>query len=164
MKKIITVLLLFPLFTHAQDCRLKKGTDDLTSRPTLSTGFIPFDDFSLSMDANGKEIDFFFQVKVGSKCFDENSVLMVTFEGKNQKQQYKNSGGMNCDGIIHVIFKNLTYTNTQLTKLATKKSVSIAFTDLNGKTTTVAISPEQQKLLTDNASCISVQAKTLIGQ
>jgi len=164
MKYLITVLLSLPLFVNAQDCRLKKGTDDLTSRPTLSTGFIPFEDFSLSMDANGKEIDFFFLVKVGSKCYDETSVLMVTFEGKNQKQQYKNSGGMNCEGTIHVIFKNLAFTNTQLTKLATKKTVSIAFTDLNGKINTVTLSPEQQKLLMDNASCIAAQAKTLIGQ
>src|SRR4051812_31277516 len=164
MKYLITVFLLLPLFTIAQDCKLKKGTDDITSRPTLSTGFIPFDDFSLSMDANGKEIDFFFVVRLGSKCFDENSVVVATFEGKNQKQQYKNSGGMNCEGTIHMIFKNLAYTNSQLTKLATKKTVSIAFTDMNGKVNTVTLSPEQQKTLMDNAGCIATQAKTLIGQ
>jgi len=162
MKYLITVLLSLPLFINAQDCHLKKGTDDMTSRPTLSTGFLSFEDFSLSMDAGAKEIDFFFLVKVGSKCFDENSVVTVTFEGRNQKTEYKNTGGMNCDGTIHVIFRNLAFTSSQLTKLGTRKPVSIGFTDSNGKTNTVPLSPEQQKIFMENANCIANQAKTLL--
>jgi hypothetical protein len=162
MKYFITVLLLLPLFVCAQDCKLKKGTDDMTSRPTLSTGFVPYDDFSLSMDANSKEIDFFFLVKTGSKCYDENSIVTVTFEGRNQKTEYKNTGGMNCDGIVHVIFKNLSFTISQLTKLATKKAVSIGFTDNNGKVNTFTLSPQQQQLFMDNANCIAKEAKTLL--
>lgn len=164
MKYLIAVLLSLPLFVSAQDCQLKKGTDDMTSRPTLSTGFISFEDFSLSMDANSKEIDFFFLVKVGSKCFDENSVVTVVFEGRNQKTEYKNTGGMNCDGTVHVIFKNLAFTSSQLTKLGTKKPISIAFTDSNGKTNTVTFTPEQQKIFMERANCIATQGKTLIAQ
>lgn len=165
MKYLFTVLLFLPLFVCAQDCKLKKGTDDMTSKPTLSTGFIAFDDFSVSMDANNKEIDFFFLVKTGSKCFDvENSEMTVTFEGKNQKAVYRNTGSTNCEGTLHVIFKNLSFTVSALNKLATKKAVSIAFTDSNGKTTTVSLSPQQQQLFMQNANCIANQAKTLIGQ
>jgi len=162
MKYLFTVLLLSPLFVWAQDCKLKKGIDDMTSRPTLSTGFISFDDFNLSMDAGSKEIDFFFVVKVGSKCFDENSVVTAIFEGRNQKAEYKNTGSMNCDGTVHVIFRNLSFTLSSLTKLATKKTVSLAFTDTNGKVNTVTLSPAQQQLLMDNAACIAKEAKTLV--
>lgn len=162
MKYLIIVLLSLPLLSLAQDCKLKKGIDDMTSKPTLSTGFIAFNDFSVSMDANSKEIDFFFLVKTGSKCFDaENSVVTVTFEGKNQRAVYKNSGGTNCDGTIHVIYKNLAFTASALTKLGTKKAVSIMFTDSNGKTNTVSLTPQQQQVFMDNANCIATQAKTL---
>ena len=147
MKHLLAVLLLSPFFNLAQDCKLKKGTDDITSKPTLSTGFVDFGDFSLSMDAGSKEIDFFFLVKKGSKCYDENSEVTITFEGRNpQKTPYKNTGSMNCDGVIHVIFKNLSFTTSQLTKLGTKKPASIAFTDNNSKVITVVFTPEQQQL------------------
>jgi hypothetical protein len=162
MKYLITVLLFLPLFVCAQDCKLKKGTDDMTSKPTLSTGFVPYGDFSLSMDANSKEIDFFFLVKTGSRCYDENSVVTVTFEGRNQKAEYKNTGSMNCDGVVHVIFKNLSFTISQLTKLGTKKAVSIAFTDNNGKVNAFTLSPQQQQLFMDDANCIAKEAKTLL--
>ncbi|MBS1564835.1 MAG: hypothetical protein JST39_10620, partial [Bacteroidetes bacterium] len=137
----------------------------MTSQATLSTGFIAFEsDFNLSMDANSKEIDFFFVVKVGSRCFDENSIMTVVFEGKNQKQEYKNTGGTNCDGTLHVIFRNSSYTATALTKLSTKKAVSIAFTDANGKVNTVTLNPQEQQALMANATCIANESKTLIGQ
>jgi len=167
MKYLATVLLLLPLFVCAQDCKLKKGMDDMTSRPTLSTGFVAYDDdFTLSMDANSKEIDFFFLLKTGSRCYDENSIVTVTFEGGRnpQKTQYKNAGGMNCDGVVHVIFKNLSFTMSQLTKLGTKKAISIAFTDNNGKVNSFTLSPPQQQLFMQNANCIATQAKTLLGQ
>ncbi len=163
MKYLITVLFLLPLFASAQDCKLKKGTDDITSRPTLSTGFVSFDGFTLSMDASSKEIDFFFIVNTGSKCFDvENTNITAIFEGGKQKTEYKNSGGLNCDGIIHVIFKNLSFTPSPLQKLATKKIISLIFTDSNSKAVTINLSPAQQQLLMDNAACIATQAKTIL--
>jgi hypothetical protein len=92
--------------------------------------------------------------------------VTVTFEGGRtpQKTEYKNTGGMNCDGIVHIIFKNLSFTISQLTKLGTKKSVSLAFTDANGKVNTFTFSPQQQQQFMESANCIAIQAKTLIGQ
>jgi hypothetical protein len=163
MKYLFTVLFLLPLLASAQDCKLKKGTDDMTSRPTLSTGFLQFGTFTLSMDAGSKEIDFFFIVNTGSRCFDvENTNIVAVFEGGKQKTEYKNSGGLNCDGIIHVTFKNLAFTPSNLQKLATKKVISFIFTDSNSKAITIPLNPAQQQMLMDNATCIAAQAKTII--
>ena len=163
MKYLITVLFVLPLFVSAQDCKLKKGTDDITSKPTLSTGFLTFDTFTLSMDASSKEIDFFFIVNSGPKCFDlENTNITAVFEGGKQKTEFRNSGGLNCDGIIHIIFRNLSFTQSSLTKLATKKVITLIFTDSNGKATPVSLSPAQQQVLMDNAACIVKESKTII--
>lgn len=163
MKYILMIALIFPLCTQAQDCNLKKEKDDFTNKPKLSTGFMEIQDFTLSIDADSKNIDFFFVSKnSGAKCFDENSTAFFTFEGGKLKSEFKNGGGMNCDGAFHMIFRNTSFTPSALTRIATKKTLSIKFTDSNGKPTLIELTPDQQVQLMKNASCIAAEAKTVL--
>ena len=161
MKFIIALALLLPVAAGAQDCDLKKGKDEITSKPTLSTGFIALQDISLSFDASNKEIDLFFVMNNASaKCFDEESNIELTFEGGRQKTELKGSGSLNCEGMFHVILRNSAFTPSNLQKMATKKVVSIKVT--SNKVIVIALTPEQQQLLMDKASCIAKAAKTIL--
>jgi hypothetical protein len=163
MKLIIAVLFLLPLTSLAQDCKLKKGIDDISSKPTLSTGFLALQDLSLSMDANSREIDLFFVMNnAAAKCFDEESTITVTYEGGRLKTELKGNGSLNCDGLFHVIFKNSAYTPSNLQKLATKKVVNIKVVSANNKITNINLTPEQQQDLMNNAACIAREAKTIL--
>jgi hypothetical protein len=53
------------------------------------------------------------------------------------------------------------YTPANLTKLATKKVVTISFSDRNDKKTIVSLQPADQELLMKMADCIAKEAKTL---
>lgn len=163
MKFIITLALLVPFALQAQDCNLKKGKDEITSKPTLSTGFIPLQDLSLSFDANSKEIDLFFVMNnAAAKCFDEESSITVTYEGGKLKTELKSNGSLNCDGLFHVILKNSQYTPSNLQKLATKKVINIKVISANNKITNINLTPEQQQQLLDKAACIAREAKTIL--
>ncbi len=163
MKHILICICFLPFATMAQDCNLKKGQDDITSKPTLSTGFIDLQGNTLSIDINSKEIDFFFVLSGTTvKCLDEATEITFVYEGGKLKQEFKNYGSMNCEGIFHVIFKNSAYTNSQLQRLAAKKIISIQFTGNNPKPFIISLVPDQQVLLQNTISCVIKEAKTVL--
>ena len=163
MKYIIFFACLLPLSLLAQDCNLKKGKDAITSKPTLSTGFIDLPNTTLSIDMNSKEIDFFFVLDNRAvKCLDEETEVVVLFEGGKLKVQFKNSGSMNCDGIFHIIFKNSAYTPSQLTKLGSKKIIGLQITSTNPKPYIINFTPAQQQILMNTISCVIKEAKTVL--
>jgi hypothetical protein len=163
MKFIITILLLLPVFLNAQDCNLKKGMDAITSKTTLSTGFIELPGATLSIDVNSKEIDFFFVMSSqAAKCLDESTEVSFIFEGGKLKTEFKNSGSMNCDGIFHIIFKNSVYTPSPLQRLGSKKIITIRLTGNTPKPTDITLSPEQQQTFLTLVNCIIKESKTVL--
>jgi hypothetical protein len=163
MKYILFCIFLLPLALSAQDCKLIKGKDDITSKPTLSTGFIELQGNTLSIDINSKEIDFFFVLTGGTvKCLTEETEITMVYEGGKQKQEFKNYGSMNCDGIFHVIFKNSAYTNSQLQRLAAKKIISIQFTGSSPKPYIISLVPDQQVSLQNTINCVIKEAKSVL--
>jgi hypothetical protein len=165
MKQIFIALLLLPLAVRAQDCTLKKETDQFSQEPKLSTGFIPvnagLDRVLITVDADGKEIVLLFSLKstADSRCFDDASTAVVIFEG-GTKLNLRNSGAMNCEGIFQLSFKNVTTTPSALQRFTTKKITSINLT--GNKTTNIVLQDDQKQLLMDKISCLVKEAKTLI--
>jgi len=164
MKYFVAIILLAPLWlsTHAQDCKVKKTTDPYTKEAKMSSGVIPLKGASLSIYADGKEIDFFFSMDGKEKCFSDASAAVVMYEGTKMKASFKNGGPVNCDGIFHLIFKNQVVTPSLLQRLITQKIVSIQFTGSNKSQITVSFSPEEQQTLMTRADCLIKEAKTLI--
>ena len=165
MKGIVAVLLLSPLFVDAQDstaavCRLIRETDPYTKEVRLSSGFMDLQGATLTIDADSKEIDFFFVVD--SKCFEDESTVFIFFEGNKAKTTYRNTGSMNCDGYFHFIFRNGASTPTMLQKLATQRVAHFIFTGNDKKAVTVDLLPDQQKTLMDITACLIAESKTLI--
>ncbi|MES1197650.1 MAG: hypothetical protein ABUL41_00035 [Chitinophagaceae bacterium] len=167
MKYIVTICLLIPLFSNAQDpvaigCKLNKQTDPYTKETKLSTGFIQLNGGSVTIDADSKEIDVFFTISGNDKCFDYNSMAAVYFEGTKMKLSVRNSGSMNCEGLYHFIFKNTPTTNSILQKIATQKINNIVFTGNNKKETKLTFIPDQQQKVMELTTCLVNEAKTLI--
>jgi len=162
MKYSLIILFLFPPVLQAQDCKVKKTTDPYTKEVKVSTGFIQLQGASLSIDADGKEIDFFFSMDGKEKCFSDASTAVVFYEGTKMKANFKNGGPVNCDGIFHIIFRNVATTPTLLQRLITQKITSIQFTGNNKALTTITFSPEEQQTLMTRADCLIKEAKTLI--
>jgi hypothetical protein len=165
MKHWFFICLLLPAAIKAQDCNLKKDQDLLTNKPKLSTGFIELDNAILNIEVSGKDIDFFFVIKnKAANCFNDESEVLVTYEGGKLKNEYRNSTGYtNCEGVFHLVFRNsATYTPSGLQKLIAKKAISFLFTASNGKTTLVALNDAQQKLIVQLATCIAKDAKTVL--
>jgi len=163
MKYILFCICLLPMALTAQDCNLKKGMDDITSKLNLSTGFIELQGNTLSIDISSKEIDFFFVLNnTAVKCLNEETELTVTYEGGKFKTEFKNSGSMNCDGIFHLIFKNSAYTNSQLQRLAAKKIISMQFSGSSPKPYVVSFTPEQQQMLQQTINCVIKESKTVL--
>lgn len=165
MKYIALIVALVPFFLSAQDstaigCKLVKETDPYTRETKLSSGFISLQGASLTIDADNKEIDFFFAVP--DKCFADASTVFIFFEGSKIKTTYRNSGSMNCDGFFHFVFKNGITTPTVLKKLGSQKVANFVFTGTDGKATTVNILPDQQKSLMEITTCMIKESKTLI--
>lgn len=167
MKQILSLLFLFPLFAAAQDttatvCKINKEKDPYTKETKLSTGFIFLKGGSVTIDADSKEIDVLFSIEGVDKCFDNNSMAAVFFEGTKSKMTSRNGGTMNCEGLFHSVFKNTASTSTVLQKMMTLKINRIVFTGNNKKETTVTIDPAQQQTLMILATCLVNEAKTLI--
>lgn len=160
--KYLLIVTLFPGYLMAQDCQLNRETDPYTKETKLSTGFISLRGGSVTIDADSREIDIFFSVGGTDKCFDNNSMAAVFFEGSKIKQSYRNAGTMNCDGYFHFNFKNAAATSTLLQKLTTQKIASIVFTGNNKTETKLTLSPEQQETLMQLSSCLVKEAKTLL--
>ena len=165
MKYLLIVICLFPLCIQAQDCKLKKTTDPYTKEKQLSTGFIQLDGASLAINADSKEIDFFFSMDGKEKCLSDASSVVVNYDGKKQKQTFRNNGPVNCDGIFHIIFKNMATTPTLLQRLITQKIISLQFiNDNNTKKPllNIDVSADQQQALMTKGDCLIREAKTLI--
>jgi hypothetical protein len=167
MKFVSLFLLLFPVFLSAQnattpECKLIKETDPYTKETRLSTGFISLQiGASLSIDADGKEIDFFFTIP--DECYTDASTIFVFFEGSKVKATYRNAGSMNCDGYFHFIFRNGAATPSGLQKLATQKVSSFVFTGNDKKKpVTISLLPDQQKEFMEAAACMIAESKALI--
>src|SRR5258706_12733072 len=143
MKYGIIPLLLISIYTSAQECKLNKVTDPFTKETKLSTGFIGLQNASITVDADKTEIDFFFSLNGNDKCFDNNSMAAVFFEGSKAKISYRNSGSMNCEGFFHFNFKNTEGTPSLLQKLSTQKIASILFIGNDKKETRIIFTTEQ---------------------
>lgn len=163
MKLLFAAVLLFPLFSLAQDCNLKKETNSFTHETRLTTGFIPFNTALLSIDANSTDIDFFFSITNAgdAKCFDDASTAVVVFDGTRYKTTFHNSGSMNCEGMFHFTFRNSTATPYALKRLATQKVSTITFNGSNKSVTVLTLSDEQKQLLMNLAACVAKEAQTL---
>lgn len=160
MKPIFLSLFLFPLFAVAQDCKLIRETDPYTKETKISSGFITLQGASVTIDADSKEIDFFFALN--DKCFNDASTVYIYFEGSKAKITYRNAGGMNCDGYFHFKYRNATGVNSVLQKLSTQPVAHFIFIGNDKKETTVDLLPDQQKMLMQATSCVVNEGKTLI--
>ena len=163
MKYLLTLLLTLPFFAFAQDCNLKKTKDQFSQEPKLTTGFVPFSNAKLSIDADSKEIDFLFSVSSASesKCFDDASTITFVYDGK-LKANFKNTGTMNCEGLFHITFKNLPTSPSPLQRLATKKITAISFTSNDKSVTTISLGVTQQQELMEMINCQVTEAKKII--
>lgn len=162
MKLFFLILFLFPLWLSAQDCKLKRTTDPYTKEIKLSTGFIVLQGASLSIDADSKEIDFFFSIEGSDKCFTDASTATVFYEGTKMKANFRNNGTMNCEGFFHIIFKNGAATSALLQRLITQKIVNIIFTGNNKTQTTIGLNTEQRQAIMSLGDCLIKEAKTLL--
>lgn len=160
MRSILLAGFLFPLFAGAQDCKVVRETDPYTRETRLSSGFIALQTgASVSVDANKKEIDFFFIVP--DKCFNDQSSVFIFFEGSKTKTTYRNAGSMNCDGNFHFTFKNGTVTPTVVKKLSTLKVSQFIFTGTDKKEMIVSLLPAQQEKLMQAVACLEAESKKL---
>jgi hypothetical protein len=162
MKRLFLLFLLLPFCAAAQNCNLQKEKDPYTKELKISTGFITLQGTSLSIDADSKEIDFFFTLSGEGKCFDYESMVMVIFEGGKLKTNFRNSGTVNCEGYFHFTFRNGPSASSILTNLSTKKVITLKFTGANKKETTLNLTEEQQKTFMELTACLVKEAKTLL--
>jgi hypothetical protein len=167
MKYILVLVLFCPLFLAAQDttatgCKLNRETDPFTKEIKISTGFIPLDGGSVTIDATKTEIDFLFSIEGADRCFDNNSTAFVFFEGTKMKLSGRNGGSMNCEGLFHFIYRNTTTLPSMLTKMTAQKVNHIVFTGNNKKESTLTLSPADQQLFMVLADCLVNASKELI--
>lgn len=120
------------------------------------------------MDAGKLEIDWMIEVGNGNLCFDDNAEIQVFFEGSKQRLMLRNSGTMNCEGLLHVIFKNGTSTNYQLSKLATTpiQRIVVLKSNQSDKKEQWAIepTPDQRVRWMKSVSCLVTESKSLLTQ
>ncbi len=162
MRKSFLFLLLIPFFGSAQDCNLQKDKDPITSENKISTGFFALKGASLSIDADSKNIDFFFTLSGDGKCFDYESTVTAFFEGGRLKTNFKNSGTVNCEGYFHFTFRNGAGTAYTLVNLSSKKVITLKFSGTNKTETTLSLTREQQQTLMNMTTCLVKEAKTLV--
>ena len=168
MKKIWFVFFLLPLFSIAQDCTLKKEVNTITSEQTLTTGFVPFNSggvqLSISMEVTAKEFNLYFLIENPTPCFKDESTGVVNFDSDRSKVKLKNIGGVNCQGIFQVMYRNAAITPAYLERLSQKKIASIQFkvNPDDDKLISVNYTPAQQQQMTDMLLCIIKQGKAMI--
>jgi hypothetical protein len=162
MKQLFFLTLLLPFYGFAQDCNLPIEKDKYSDEMKVSTGFIALQGTSLSIEANSKEIDFFFTLTSTGKCFDYESFVTIIFEGGRLKTNYKNTGTVNCEGYFHFTFRNGTSTPSTLLNISTKKILTMKFMGTNKTETNLNLTAEQQQTLMALAACVIKEAKTLL--
>ena len=157
------LLVMVPLLSQAQDCKLSRETDPFTKEIRLSTGFIFIDGGSVTFDADSKEIDVLFSIEGADRCFDNNSTAYIFFEGVKSKVTVRNGGTMNCEGLFHFIFKNNATTSTPslLQKLMTQSLDHITFTTTSGKEVVLTVSAADRATVSKMANCLVTEAKTI---
>jgi len=165
MKYILTLLLATPLFGAAQNCKLKKETDQFSQQPKLSTGFMSMlakgTRISLNMVADSKEVKLLFSLGDGA-CFDDQSTAIFSFDSSRTKSTQRNSSSMNCDGIFTIIFRNAATTPSALQKMTLQKISSIILTDNTKKKIEISLKEDEKKLILEKATCLVNEAKALI--
>ena len=144
----------------SQDCKLIRETDPYTKETKISTGFLTLQGGTLNIEADSKELDFFFSLP--DRCFEDESTVFIFFEGSRTRTSYRNAGSMNCDGYFHFKYRNNASTNTVLNKLSTMKVSQLIFTDRDKKEIVVALLPAQQQALMEATACMVTESKTLI--
>lgn len=160
MKLILSLLLLVPVLAGAQDCKLINEKDPYTKETKLSSGAMSLQGAVLTIDADKKEIDFFFEVS--GKCFNDMSTALIYFQGTKVKTTWRNAGSMNCDGYFHFKFRNGTTVPTVLGKLETLKVEQFIFKGNDEKEVIVSLTPAQQSALQQAVGCINKESKTLL--
>ena len=164
MRNFVLLLLLVPTVVFSQDCKLKRQTDPYTRITTLTTGFVPLEGASVSIDASKDDIDMLFTIKGSDRCFTDASQAYIYFVGSKSKQSVRNAGSMNCEGLFHFIFKNNTSPTTLLKKLAAQQVEKIVFVGNDKKEITVALDASQGKTLMQLTACILAEAPGLKTQ
>ena len=163
MKKIVFALALLPFAALAQDCDIKKETDQFTREAKLSTGFIKLQSSALSIDADKKEFDFFFNIEGADKCFDDQLIVVVMFEGSKQRNTYRSTGSTNCEGLFHFTVRNGPETPFAVKRFSTIKVTQFIFTTNNSKKPTlITLTAPQQDALLKAAGCVATAAKELV--
>lgn len=119
---------------------------------------------SLVLDASKAEIDWMLEVGDGKVCFNDEASIQVFFEGSKLRLLFRNSGTLNCEGLLHVLFKNSVSTNYQLTKLATLPIKQIVVTNPDKKSWIMEPTPEQRANWMRSASCLVEESKKLLTQ
>ena len=156
------------LMASAQDCSLIRNTDSYTKLSTISTGYFKMPGGSLLLDANKQEIDWMIEVGNGNLCFDDGSNIQVFFEGSKQRLMFRNAGTMNCEGLLHVLFKNGPSTNYQLGRMATLpiQRIVISKSDDPDKKEQWSIEPDatQRTRWMHSVACLIAESKTLLTQ
>jgi hypothetical protein len=166
MKKIFLLLMLFPLFSGAQDCDLKDEKDRYNQDPRLTTGFKEFaggaEEFLFSISADKTEVDLFISLTTPNGiCFDEYSRAVILFEGGKQRTTIKNGGTTNCKGNFHFVFKNIENLPAQLKMLSEKKIKSVQLSGNNEKKVELTPTAEEQELFMKLLNCVIKELENL---
>ena len=164
MKQLLLLAFLMPLFTAAQDCKLKKEKDSFSQQPKLSTGFMPLSmqggKARVNLEADSREIRMLFSIP--GKCFDDASTAAFSFDSTRTKSNQKNSSAMNCEGMFTIVFRNGTTTPYALDKMGKQRVASIIFTGSNKEKTEIVLTEEEKAMLIEKAACLAREAKALL--
>jgi hypothetical protein len=151
-----------------QDCSLIRSTDAYTKLSTISTGHHSVSGGTLLMDANKPEIDWMIEVGNGNLCFDDAATIQVFFEGSKQRLMFRNAGTMNCEGLLHVLFKNGPSTNYQLSRMASLpiQRIVISKSDEPDKKEqwSIELDATQRVRWMKSVSCLIDESKKLLTQ
>lgn len=167
MIRLQVLFLLFvcsPFFSAAQECALIRETDPYTRSTSLSTGYHQWKGGSVTLDATKPEIDWMIEVGAGNLCFDDETTIQVFFKGSKLKLLFRNAGTVNCEGLLHVLFKNGPNTNYQLNKLVTQPIERILVTNAAEKSWAIEPDAEQQARWMRVAGCLVAESKKLLTQ
>lgn len=147
---------------NGQDCALIRETDPYTKLSTLSTGYQKMQGGSLVLDANKSEIDWMLEVGTGNLCVDDEATIQVFFEGTKLRLMFRNGGTMNCEGLLHVLFKNAPATNYQLGKLISLPIQRILITTVDKKEWVIVPNAEQRIKWIRSSTCLVDESKKLL--
>jgi len=166
MKKLLSLLLLYPAFISAQDCQLRDEKDQFNQGVRLTTGFKEFvkgkEEFLFSVTADKTELDLFFSLShPNGICFDDYSRATVIFEGGKQRATFRNGGTTNCKGNFHFVFKNQEIQPANLTNLTLKKIEKIQLAGSSEKKIELIPTAEEQELLLKMISCMVKELEEL---